>query len=102
VDVKDDRIFHAIVRAWNEDEDIGTTLFLKYGDERAIPIVERAILEQWPDSARRSDLVALLMAHKELGGVLPAGMREVADRWIAEWKARRCIADWDTKPADLN
>jgi hypothetical protein len=97
--VKDERIFDALCDVFEPgDEPLTSGLLASYGDPRALPLIEDAILSFEPDLASlssRSDLIELLDAHERLGGVLAHDVQERVDGWFAEWEgmqARRINA----------
>ena len=90
--IKDERIFEALIDVFEHAEPVGASMFANYGDPRALPLVEDAIVNFEPDFTRlwgRADLVDLLDAHEELGGALAPALRERIDGWLAEWDAAR-------------
>jgi hypothetical protein len=89
--VKDERIFHALCDVFEErNELLSAGMLADYGDPRALPLIEDAILRFEPDLTSllsRSDLNELLHAHERLGGVLAPDVRERIDGWFVEWAA---------------
>jgi hypothetical protein len=89
--VKDERIFDALCDLFEQgDEPLLAGLVADYGDPRAVPLIEKAILGFEPDLTSlvsRSDLIELLDAHERLGGALAPEILERVDGWFASWEA---------------
>jgi hypothetical protein len=68
---RDDRIFEAICEVWERDRPFGAQLFVDYGDPRALPLIERALLAFEGDAADTIDALkyaTLRSAFRSLGG----------------------------------
>jgi hypothetical protein len=89
--VKDERIFEALSEVFEPgNEPLTAGLLAAYGDPRALPLIEDAILSFEPDLTSllsRSDLIELLDAQERLGGFLASDVRERIDDWFAQWEA---------------
>jgi hypothetical protein len=85
LNARDERIFDALNEAWERDNLIGAQLFVDYGDARALPLIERALLVFAGDIADTLDVLkhgALLSAFRTLGGVLGEDAAAAVVRWI--------------------
>jgi SEC-C motif len=89
--VRDERVFGAVCKLFEDNEMLGAGLLADYGDERALPLVDRALADFEPDFSElwgRGDLLDLLDARERLGGELMPQDRERVDGWLAEWDAQ--------------
>jgi SEC-C motif len=87
--IKDERIFDAICDVFDEDLVFGAMYFADYGDDRALPMIEDAIVEFEPDFSSpfwRHDLTELVDAHQRLGGVLGEDLQAHVDALDESWK----------------
>ena len=93
--VKDERIFRALCRLFEDDHVLGGIFLADYGDEQAVPLLDAAIRDFEPDlqSAMRPDLVDLIESYEILAGPLPEELRVKADAAVAAWQAARAALE---------
>lgn len=92
--IKDERIFDAVRRVFEVDEVLGAGMLASYGDERGAGVIERALGMFEPDFSSewsKACVGDLLLAHRELGGVLPRELHARVDGWLARWEARQAF-----------
>ncbi len=90
--VRDDRVFDALCSLFDADPAFTAGMLANYGDERGLPLVDRALADFRPDFSGPLDRVMLgdmLDAHERLGGKLSPQVRERVDGWFAEWDAQQ-------------
>ena len=72
--VKDERVWLELSKCFSEEPNLSAGFLASYGDDRALPLIEREILA-FDESARgslaRLDLDLLVEAYEELAGELP-------------------------------
>jgi hypothetical protein len=80
----------------------GAAMFADYGDPRALPLLEEALVNFEPDFTElwsRVQLTELVAAFEDLGGVVSPEVRERVDAWLAEWGARQRATKAASAPA---
>ena len=89
--VKDERIFQALLRMFEEERVIGAANLVGYGDERAIPVLLQAF-DDIAKSTRRDlaydELIEIGSGIRELGGTLAPAQELVLERAVERRKAR--------------
>jgi HEAT repeat protein len=92
--VKDERVFQALAKFFEQDRVLGSFTLADYGDERALPLLREAIETFVPDpnsvlGAR--DLAEYVDAYEQLAGSLPADLaarvKELRETWAANQAA---------------
>jgi hypothetical protein len=89
--IKDERIFSALCTAFEEDAISGAMCMGDYGDVRAVPMIEEAILGFEIDRDEGMGLLGLdelVEAYVQLEGELPEKVRAHVSALKAEWNAR--------------
>jgi HEAT repeat protein len=92
--IKDERIFDAVRRVFEVDEVLGAGMLARYGDERGAGVIERALGMFEPDFSSewsKACVGDLLLAHRQLGGVLLHELHARVDGWLARWETRQAF-----------
>jgi hypothetical protein len=74
IGVKDERVWGALSKCFDEEPHLSAGFLATYGDDRALPLIEREIIafdENARGSLARLDLDLLVEAYEELAGDLP-------------------------------
>jgi hypothetical protein len=93
--IRDQRIFDALCTAFEDDAITGAMCLGDYGDPRAVPMIEEAILAfeiDWDEGMGLLGLDELEEAYVQLEGELPDAVRAHIDALRAEWKAHEEVA----------
>jgi hypothetical protein len=80
---RDDRIFAALIEAFNESAFVGASYLDDYGEPRAVPFIDRAIQAFEPGRGPEStsvELAALVATRERLGGPLPDTLKAHVDQ----------------------
>jgi hypothetical protein len=86
--VRDERIYAELCALFAEDELAGALCFADYGDQRALPLIQRAIRDFQADYESRvgtMGLADLVEAHERIGGAFPADLSALVERFHREW-----------------
>ena len=89
---KDDRIYEALVEFFHENEFLGALRFADYGDDRALPLIRRAIETFVPDPGSplgARDLVDYVDSYERLAGTLPSELVAHVEKLRSDWAERR-------------
>jgi hypothetical protein len=92
IGARDDRVYEALCREFDDDPSFASSFFYDYGDPAALPLLLRAIEEFKPDFSslfRATNLANLVEAFEKLGGTMPADLQDRVDGWRARWDALR-------------
>ncbi|HEY2409174.1 MAG TPA: SEC-C metal-binding domain-containing protein [Polyangiaceae bacterium] len=85
--VRDERVWQALSRCFDEEPTLSAGFLARYGDKRALPLLEREILafdEESMSSLARFDLRHLVDAYEELAGGLPEELADHVDHLLEQ------------------
>lgn len=94
--VKDDRVWLALSECFGEEPALSAGFLATYGDDRALPLIEREIFAfdgESPSSLARFDLELLVEAYEELAGEMPERLAARVDYLFERQSSAGALTD---------